>query len=184
MQPDDDGWFDALRGKPSPDSAPETIRHAEAVRNALLKRNAELKVTDAELARLRAKLHAQGLLESRVGLRRSWYAMAAGLVLCTGIVLIAGNQFILQQEGSVEQLRGASPESPIAKVKIPADDAHLLSQRLRQLGMDVQVVTTPDGVRIEAYVPSQLEQEVNQLLSPYHTHVGANGHLLLEFRSQ
>ncbi|WP_181373356.1 hypothetical protein [Massilia glaciei] len=186
---DDDDWFEVLAGRARPQAAPETVQEAQLMREAILSMHARTAPPGGEpagLARLSARLAAEGLLGPAAAAsssRRPWLALAAMLVVSTGLLLLVGPLLPETARDYGEQLRGASPAQQVL-VDDPGRAAAALTTQLTELGVVATKTGLGNATRVEAFVPSHLEPQVNALLRPYQVQVGNNGHLLLSFQAE
>ncbi|PWF55166.1 hypothetical protein [Massilia glaciei] len=184
---DDDDWFAVIAGGGRPLAAPATIQEAQLVRDAILALHAQAAAPGGEhagLERLRARLAAEGLLDQPEPVswsKRLPLALAAMLVAGIGLSLTVMPQLPGTTPGDDAPMRGSS-SAQLVLLADPQQAAVILDAQLAKLGVSADATDLGDAVVIEAFVPSQVEPQVNALLKQYQVRVGNNGHLLLRLQ--
>jgi hypothetical protein len=193
MNRDDENWFDALAGKPNPDTAPATLQEATALRMALLEKYTShssepqnlVNFSSAQL--LRARLRSEGLIPSAQTKSNSKRAiigsLAATILICAGLSVNLEKHPDFNGSETLQSYRGGEEVAAIL-VTDPKLMAQQLEQRLSDLNIRSQIQCSSSQCTIEAYVPSAQEDAVNALIKQNQKSVGSNGHLFLQFRRQ
>lgn len=193
MNRDDENWFDALAGKPNPDTSPATLQEATALRAALHSKNADsarehkkvININSVQL--LRERLRSEGLIppaHSTSNAKRTIAAsLAASIFICAGITLTLKEHTIFNDSESLNTYRGGEDIAAIV-VSDPKFSAQQLEQKLSVLNIQSQIQCDARHCTIEAYIPTTQEETVNNLIKPEKKSVGHNGQLILKFSSQ
>ena len=193
MNRDDENWFDALAGKPNPDTTQSTLQEATALRAALLGADSDRHqgqknvVNIASLQALKDRLRSEGLLppvHKKCASRNTiTMSIAASIFVCVGLGLSLQSQFNTTDYGVQVTARGGEELSAII-VTDAASAVHQLEQQLNTLSIPSQIQCELHHCSIEAYIPSEQEDAVNALIEPTNKSVGANGQLTLKFITQ
>jgi hypothetical protein len=193
MNRDDENWFDALAGKPNPDTAPATLQEATALRMALLEKytihsNEPKNLVNISSAQaLRARLRSEGLIPSTQTKSNSKRvivsSLAATVLICAGLSVNLEKHPDFNGSETLQSYRGGEEVAAIL-VTDPKLMAQQLEQRLSDLNILSQIQCSSSQCTIEAYVPSAQEDAVNALIKQNQKSVGSNGHLFLQFRRQ
>jgi hypothetical protein len=193
MNRDDENWFDALAGKPNPDTAPATLQEATALRTVLQSKKATsagehkevININSVQL--LKERLRSEGLIppaHSTSNAKRTIAAsLAASLFICAGITLTLKEHTIFNDSESLNTYRGGEDIAAIV-VADPKLSAQQLEQKLSAMNIQSQIQCDAGDCTIEAYIPSTQEETVNNLIKPEKKSVGHNGQLILKFSRQ
>lgn len=193
MNRDDENWFDALAGKPTPGTASATLQEASALRAAVLSANANTtqahnKVINMSSAqRLRERLRSEGLIpaaQSKSNTRRTVVAsLAATLLIGMGITATLQEHAMVNESDTLNTYRGGA-ETTSVFVTDPKISVQQLEQKLKALNIQPQIQCSSTRCIMEAYIPNAQEAKVNSMIEPINKSVGPNGQLLLHFQSQ
>lgn len=155
--PDDDGdWIAALRGRPPAGAAPRTLDEAARVRAALRRQPTTEGEADAGLDALLFRLRREGLLDLRTTAppRRSWYALAAGLVVAA-IALPLAIGLLRDAPETPEHLitRGGIVPPQRIEAAAPQVLAGELAAALRAAGASVEFDPQSSPLRLTVTIP-------------------------------
>ena len=92
---DDQDWFALLTGKSVPDAHPDTVREAQAIRQAVLAESAtvpEATADEAGLQRLLGRLEHEGLLTPR---RHVWWRSRGWAVIAAAALVVCALPWVL-----------------------------------------------------------------------------------------
>ena len=193
MNRDDENWFDALAGKPNPSTDSSTLQEASALRTAIMSTNEypqQKKATVVNiqaLQNLKERLRSEGLLDqkSRTSNSRLTIAasLAASIVVCVSVSMSVLNSSDMPSLESNTAFRG-NLDSAIVNTENPEFTANQFKQALGKLDIKAQVQCVDLICTIEAFIPSDREDEVNALLKNWGKTIRTNGHLFLTFQTQ
>ena len=193
MNKDDENWFDALAGKPNPNTDSSTLQEASALRTAILSTNeypqqkTATVVNIQALQNLKERLRSEGLLDRKSRTSNSRLTIAtslvASIVVCISVSMSVLNSSDMPSLESNTTFRGTL-DSAIINTDNPEFTANQFAQTLGKLDIKAQVQCVDMVCTIEAFIPSNREDEVNTLLKNWGKTTGTNGHLFLTFQTQ
>jgi hypothetical protein len=178
---DDQDWFALLTGKAVPDAHPDTVREAQAIRQAVLAESAtapEATADEAGLQRLLGRLEQEGLLTPRRHVRgqsRSWAAIAAAALVVCALPWVLPE--LLPGPVPVEK-RVQVPQ--VLHAPDPLAHARALQTALTTLGVTVQRVDQDDSQLLKAQLLQPPRDAVREVLQQYQLTVPADGKLIVE----
>lgn len=186
--PDDDrDWIEALRGSPPAGTEPHTLEEAARIRAAMLRQQGAEGEPEAGLGALLFRLRREGLLDApeKTISRRTWYALAAGLVV-TAIALPLTIGLLRDAAPPDEPLltRALPPPARILHAENPAEAAHELAVALNAIGARAEAVGDGPHPRLRIEVPAEHRAAVADILARAGLALPPPGQpLRVEFRS-
>lgn len=183
MTDHDDKWFDALAGKAVDDSDEQT-RDARALRKVLLDEDARQRdQAPSDVDGLLTRLEDEGLLETTAQRARPrWLALAASVVVAA-IILPLGTMMMRDTTPVPDDVIVRDLIEPqVTVVEAPEQVAGQIADALSNLGIDVEHYPYDDVWIVDASVPADKRDGVEQVLSRYGLVVPAAGRVVIELR--
>ena len=186
---EDQGWLDALAGKPGQNADPEVTRRATLLRQAIQHHDAALGANDFDvetgLQKLRFRLRRERLSgDSKPAFFSTHfakYAMAASIVLTIGLTM---RLYLHEQpiQNEAEIMRGGG-ERQIVLAPDPEARLKQLAAELDSLGIKYQIERKEGKVLLKAQGVDPLKEEVASFLERNHIKSPVKDSLELDIRS-
>lgn len=187
---EDQAWLDRLAGRKGDELSDRTRAEADAVRKAILDRQAReapatATETQAQLEKLLFRLRREKLLEASQPAARRWVfrsplAAAAMLVIAVGVAFVA-RELIAPPQDPVE-MRGIEGPQTVRAADIEKT-ANEIATALTSAGATVREYPLGLARGIEATIPRDRRAAVLPAITPFGLKLPADDRLVIEVRS-